>query len=256
MSKSFNKINLPNTVPGYTLPTTTSSEINLKFKDLPIPTNDIRVTHPSVELPHVSYPSYQIHETNQILSETNQMVANVPPDFYNTIEDKMVVNDGTSGSYEQFGGNLTQMNVYHKKYLKYKNKYIALKSKLGGDVPLDERTVYTNIYYSNNGDVNKIKEFFANDINTHYIQPILDLLRPIDTYIFNNFKKEEKLVFLVALNQEYLTAKKQENNKRLTYVKNLTYLFKRWYDDWHTYPIKESQNLEIIKDLRDLFDSI
>jgi hypothetical protein len=251
MSKSFNKINLPSTVPGYTLPTTTSSEINLKFKDFPTPTNDIRVPHETVGIPHVTDHSYQIHETNQILSETNPMIANIPPDFYNTINDKMVVNDGTSGSYEQFGGN-----GYYKKYLKYKQKYFNLKSKLGGDVPLNERTLYTNIYYSNNGDVDKIKEFFANDNNTHYIQPILDLLRPIDTYIFNNFKKEEKLVFLVALNQEYLTAKKQENNKRLTYVKNLTYLFKRWYDDWHTYPIKESQNLEIIKDLRDYFDSI
>jgi len=239
MSKSFNKINLPNIIPGYNLPT-----------------NDIRVPSQSVDLSQINQPSFQLHETNQLLSETNPMVANVPPDFFNTIDDKMIVNDGTSGSYEQFGGNQKKINEYHKKYLKYKNKYITLKSKLGGDLPLDERTLYTNIYYYNNGDINKIKEFFANDNNTHYIQPILDLLRPIDTYIFNNFKKEEKLVFLVALNQEYLTAKKEENNKRLTYVKNLTYLFKRWYDDWHTYPIKESQNLEIIKDLRDLFDSI
>ena len=54
-------------------------------------------------------------------------------------------------------------NIYEQKYLKYKAKYLSLKAKLGGNnkiLPLEERTKYTSIYYLNNGEINKLKEFF------------------------------------------------------------------------------------------------
>jgi hypothetical protein len=203
--------------------------------------------------PEVINPLFVIPETNQLSADLFPKTVPISPDFHQLIDDKMIVDDGTNGSYELYGGGIN----YKEKYLKYKAKYIQLKTEFGGgNVPINEQTIYTNIYYSNNGDLNKIKEFFLETNNKHYVKEIINYISKIDTYIFNNFKKEEKIIFWMAMNDEYIDSKNKEDNTRLQKIKNVAYQFKRLYDNWHTYPKKEIENLEIIKDLSYYFDSI
>ena len=282
MKNLFNKIISPSS-PSLSLPTI-SPKVNLKFTDYNIPSNNMSVKPSTISLSDTPKQPYEIHETNQIYAPTNSMTPQIAPDFYNIIDNNMIVNDETAGSFEQFGGN-----NYRHKYLKYKSKYVQLKTELalmqdmsdnskfkskyvqlktelaqlkknkteiGGNLPLDQRTKYTEMYYYHNGDVNKLKEFFLDQYNDHIVKEIIELIRQIDTYIFNSFKKEEKIVFWVAINQEYLNAKKNENESRVNQMRKIAYSFKNWYDDWATYPTKEIANLEIIKDLNNSFDSI
>jgi hypothetical protein len=203
--------------------------------------------------PDAINPLYIISETNQISGDLFPKPVPISPDFHQLIDDKMIVDDGTNGSYELYGGGIN----YKEKYMKYKQKYVALKEQYGGgNVPINEQNIYTNIYYSNNGDLNKIKEFFLETSNKHYVKEIINYISKIDTYVFNNFKKEEKIIFWIAMNDEYIDPKNKEENTRLHKIKNVAYQFKRLYDNWHTYPKKEIENLEIIKDLSYYFDSI
>jgi hypothetical protein len=228
-----------------------SSEIDLKISDYKIPSNNIFVEHPTAEIPHVTSPSYQLQETNQIFGEINPMTAVIPTDFHDVISNTGVVNDGNSGSYEQFGGN---KDGYYLKYLKYKQKYLSLKKelkkKLGSQVPIDQRTIYYNIHFYNKGDINKIKQFFLEPKNHHHIKEIIDKISMIDTYVFNSFKKEEKIVFWIAINLAYLEAIKADKESRVNEIKYIAINFKNWYDDWNTYPNKEIEGLEIIRDLK------
>jgi hypothetical protein len=203
--------------------------------------------------PDAINPLFIIPETNQLSADLFPKTVPISPDFHQLIDDKMIVDDGTNGSYELYGGGIN----YKEKYMKYKQKYIQLKTEFGGgNVPINEQNIYTNIYYSNNGDLNKIKEFFLETSNKHYVKEIINYISKIDTYIFNNFKKEEKIIFWIAMNDEYIDSKNKEDNTRLHKIKNVAYQFKRLYDNWHTYPKKEIENLEIIKDLSYYFDSI
>jgi hypothetical protein len=240
--------------------------------------------------PDAINPLFIIPETNQLSADLFPKPVPISPDFHQLIDDKMIVDDGTNGSYELYGGGIN----YKEKYMKYKQKYVALKEQYAfvqgdsfknkylslkrdiytqgdsikqkyvalkeqygdGNVPINEQNIYTNIYYSNNGDLNKIKEFFLETSNKHYVKEIINYISKIDTYVFNNFKKEEKIIFWIAMNDEYIDSKNKEDNTRLNKIKNVAYQFKRLYDNWHTYPKKEIENLEIIKDLSYYFDSI
>jgi hypothetical protein len=261
---------------------TVSSEINFKLNDYKIPSNNISIQPETATFPHV---------TNQLSSDLFPKPVSIAPDFNELMNDTSNINDFTAGSFEQFGGGIN----YKEKYFKYKNKYlslkrdiytqgdsiknkylslakrerdiytqgdsikqkyVALKEQLGGTVPVNEQNIYTNIYYSNNGDINKIKEFFLENNNKHYVREIINYINKIDTYVFNNFKKEEKIIFWIAMNDEYIDSKNKEEKTRLHNIKNVAFQFKRLYDNWHTYPKKEIENLEIIKDLSYYFDSI
>jgi hypothetical protein len=290
---------------------TVSSENNIKIVDYKIPSSIIKLSSNEADSsPDVINPLYIIPEINQLSGDLFPKTVPISPDFYQLIDDKMIVDDGPAGSYELLGGGIN----YKEKYLKYKNKYLSLKRdiytqgdsfkqkyiqlkteyafvpgdsfknkylslakrekdiytqgdnikqkylklnpQLGGTLPIKEQNIYTNIYYSNNGDLNKIKEFFLETNNKHYVKEIINYINKIDTYIFNNFKKEEKIIFWIAMNDEYIDSKNKEDNTRLHKIKNVAYQFKRLYDDWRTYPKKEIENLEIIKDLSYYFDSI
>jgi len=225
-----------------------SSEIDLKLTDYNLPSNNIFVDHPTAEIPHVTSPSYELREYNQIFGETNSMIAPIPTNFHDVISNTGVVHDGTNGSYDQFGGNKGE---YYLKYLKYKKKYLSLKKekekKITSKVPFNERSIYYNIHYYNNGNIDKIKKFFLESKNQFHIKEIIDKIRMIDTYIFNSFKREEKLVFWVAINAAYLKALASDDELEVNNIKNIALNFKNWYDDWTTYPNKEIQGLEIIR---------
>jgi hypothetical protein len=243
---------------------TVSSEINFKLNDYKIPSNNISIPPETATFPHV---------TNQLSSDLFPKPVSIAPDFNELMNDTSNINDFTAGSFEQFGGGINYKEKYFKYKQKYialakrerdiytqgdsiKQKYVALKEQLGGTIPVNEQNIYTNIYYSNNGDINKIKEFFLENNNKHYVREIINYISKIDTYVFNNFKKEEKIIFWIAMNDEYIDSKNKEEKTRLHNIKNVAFQFKRLYDNWHTYPKKEIENLEIIKDLSYYFDSI
>jgi hypothetical protein len=126
--------------------------------------------------PDVINPLYIIPEINQLSGDLFPKTVPISPDFHQLIDNRLIVDDGTTGSYEQYGGDM-----YYKKYLKYRQKYVALKAKLGGTIPIKEQNIYKNIYYSHNGDLNKIKQFFLETNNKNYVKEIIDYINKIDT---------------------------------------------------------------------------
>jgi hypothetical protein len=93
--------------------------------------------------------------------------------------------------------NKIENNIYYKKYNKYKNKYIYLKSILVGGTPKNE-TIYINPI-----DINIIEQLLYQDVDVNFDDTNLIVIKNDISYLFseNDDDNDDDLRKIIEINQ-------------------------------------------------------